>query len=47
MKRNISKVMLEEKLLETWHYARVVLMGDGKKSSFTFEEEERSVCFSV
>ena len=25
----ISKVMLEEKLFETWHYRNVVLIGDG------------------
>jgi len=26
----ISKVMLEEKLFETWSYGRVVLLGDGE-----------------
>jgi hypothetical protein len=29
-KDRISKVMLEEKLFETWHYRNVVLIGDGK-----------------
>ncbi|KAF9132819.1 hypothetical protein BGX30_012514 [Mortierella sp. GBA39] len=28
-KDRISKVMLEEKLFETWHYRNVVLLGDG------------------
>lgn len=26
----ISKVMLEEKVFETWHHKRIALMGDGK-----------------
>lgn len=26
----VSKVMLEEKVFDTWHYGRTVLMGDGK-----------------
>lgn len=29
-KDRISKVMLEEKLFETWHYRNVVLIGDGE-----------------
>lgn len=29
-KDRISKVMLEEKLFETWYYRNVVLIGDGK-----------------
>jgi len=29
-KETISKVMLEEKLFETWHHGRTVLLGDGK-----------------
>ncbi|KAF9920798.1 hypothetical protein FBU30_009274 [Linnemannia zychae] len=28
-KEQISKVMLEEKIFETWHHGRIVLMGDG------------------
>jgi len=31
-KGTVSKVMLEEKLFETWHHGRTVLIGDGKKS---------------
>lgn len=29
-KELISKVLLEEKLFNTWHHGRVVLLGDGK-----------------
>ena len=29
-KELISKVMLEEKVFDTWHSGRVVLLGDGK-----------------
>ncbi|KAF9947740.1 hypothetical protein BGZ70_002527 [Mortierella alpina] len=29
VKDDISKVMLEEKMFETWHFGRTVLMGDG------------------
>ena len=29
-KNGISKVMLEEKLFETWHHGGIVLIGDGK-----------------
>jgi len=29
-KEVISKVMLEDKMFETWHSDRVVLLGDGK-----------------
>jgi len=28
----ISKVMLEEKLFETWYHGRTVLIGDGKRT---------------
>lgn len=30
----ITKVMLEEKVFETWYDGRVVLLGDGKRPSF-------------
>jgi hypothetical protein len=30
-KDSLSKVMLEEKLFQTWHHGRTVLIGDGKK----------------
>lgn len=29
-KHLISKVMLEEKVFDTWYYGRTVLIGDGK-----------------
>lgn len=29
-KHLISKVMLEEKVFDTWHYGRTVLLGDGE-----------------
>ena len=29
---NISRVFLEDKLFETWHHGRTVLLGDGKHS---------------
>lgn len=31
-KELISKVMLEEKVFETWYDCRTVLLGDGKKN---------------
>lgn len=32
-KSQISKVMLEEKVFDTWYGARTVLIGDGKRST--------------
>ena len=32
-KELISKVMLEEKVFETWYDCRTVLLGDGKKNA--------------
>jgi len=33
----ISKVMLEEKIFETWYHGRTVLIGDGKKGPSSFQ----------
>ena len=41
-KDRISKVMLEEKLFETWHYRNVVLIGDGECLFLFFFIEELS-----
>lgn len=30
-KNQMTKVMLEEKIFDTWHHGRAVLMGDGKE----------------
>ncbi|KAF9536819.1 hypothetical protein EC957_009601 [Mortierella hygrophila] len=43
---NISRVFLEDKLFETWHYGRTVLVGDGLspldvKEAFEMYKEER------
>lgn len=32
----VSKVMLEEKVFETWYYGRTVLLGDGIDNDFFF-----------
>lgn len=29
-KEQINKVRLEEKIFETWHHGRIVLIGDGE-----------------
>lgn len=36
-KELISKVMLEEKVFETWHHGRAVLIGDGKQKTSDIE----------
>lgn len=36
---NISKVFLEEKLFETWHGGRTVLIGDGKRHECPWQTE--------
>ncbi|KAF9425485.1 hypothetical protein BGZ76_003211, partial [Entomortierella beljakovae] len=33
-KELISKIYLEEKMFKTWHYGRIVLIGDGKFEPF-------------
>lgn len=33
---NISRVFLEDKLFETWHYGRTVLVGDGLCTLLSF-----------
>jgi hypothetical protein len=32
-KETISKVMLEEKMFDTWYHSRTVLLGDGNVST--------------
>lgn len=48
-KDRISKVMLEEKLFDTWYHDNVVLIGDGKSTGgccfFQRERRNEDVCY--
>lgn len=47
-KDKISKVMLEEKVFETWHHGRTVLLGDGKNATWANADyKEEIICASM